>query len=78
MIKYVLCPGKVISINDGDRHYIGAMQLAKLYGVPVEECAIYEPAPWWTASLYQSAYREHEGLIRLRPRSDGDYRIPEK
>ena len=75
-IKYVLCPGMVQSQTDGRRHWIGACHLAQLYGVALSECEIYEPAPWWPSSFYEQAYKRHEGLIRLEPREDGNYKIP--
>lgn len=31
--RYLLCPGWVTSQTDGQSHYIGAHQLARLYGV---------------------------------------------
>lgn len=74
--KFVLCPGMVTSKTDGDMHYIGAMQLARLYGVNACECEIYEPAPWWPPSYYQMAEERHKGLIRLDPRYDGNYSLP--
>lgn len=75
--KYVLCPGHVISRNDGQRHYIGAHHLAVLYGVNPRECLIHDPTPQWTVSNFRNAEEEQKGLIRLHPRDDGDYRLPE-
>ena len=74
--KYVVCPGKVTSKNDGQEHYIGPMQLMRLYGVDSRECEIYEPAPWWPQSYYQEAEKRQQGMIRLYPRYDGDYSLP--
>ena len=74
--KYVVCPGKVTSKNDGQEHYIGPMQLMRLYGVDSRECEIYEPAPWWPQSYYQEAEKRQQGTIRLYPRYDGDYSLP--
>lgn len=37
--KYLLLPGYVVS-DDGDRHYVGAVRLTKLYGVNMNECLI--------------------------------------
>ena len=74
--KYVVCPGKVTSKNDGQKHYIGPVQLMRLYGVDSRECEIYEPAPWWPQSYYQEAERRQKGMIRLYPRYDGDYSLP--
>jgi len=70
-VRYALYPGGVISPNDGQSHYVGALALARLYGVPMNECIVCDPrAPWSPAHLY------HEGLIKLRPKSNGDYRLP--
>jgi hypothetical protein len=41
--RFVLHPGYVTSPNDGDRHYIGARQLADLYGVRLSECVVIDP-----------------------------------
>lgn len=67
-IRYLLCPGSVISKNDGQTHYINAPELAKLYGVSLEECEIIDRNRW-------SPYR-YLGLIRLEPRFDGNYTLP--
>lgn len=66
--RYVLCPGLVCSITDGDVHYISASALAKLYGVRLGECAV--------ASAYN--FRERPGDIYLHPQSDGDYTLKRK
>ncbi len=76
MLKYVVCPGEVTSKTDGQRHYIGPMQLMKLYGVDPRECEIYEPAPWWPRAIYRMAEEAQQGLIRLAPRYDGNYTLP--
>lgn len=74
-IKYVLCPGWVTSIRDGDRHYIGAMKLARLYGVPYTACEIYEPAPYWPTSFYKWRHEKWASLVWLRPKPDGNYTL---
>lgn len=66
--KYLLCPGYVISQNDGDRHFIGADELARLYGVPMSECSIFDERI--------QMIRNTDGLIQLHPRSNGDYTRP--
>lgn len=66
-LKYVICPGTVISKTDGQRHYVGAMQLMRLYGVDQRECEIHEPAPWWPRSYYKIAEERQRGLPRLGP-----------
>lgn len=40
MIRFCLHPGPVYSVNDGDDHFIGAHQLADLYGVKSTECVV--------------------------------------
>ena len=66
--KYILCPGNILSVNDKDQHYISAIQLRKLYNVPMDECIIKNPRMSHTA--------EYSNLIKLTPKYDGDYTIP--
>jgi hypothetical protein len=68
MKKYLVDPGWVTSVTDGDRHYIGAVALMRLYGVDPRECVI--------ADRLQS--RKNTELIRLTPRSSGNYVVPKK
>lgn len=65
--KYVLCPGHVMSA-DGDEHYIGVGQLIRLYGVSSIDCIVWR----------DDMERYYDGLIRLCPRHDGNYTIPER
>lgn len=66
--KYVVYPGEVRSLIDGDKHFINAAQLIMLYKVAYSECVI---APrdlrGWVVPV---------GLISLYPRSDGKYELP--
>lgn len=78
IIKYVLCPGYITSKTDGQRHYITAPQLMKLYGVRPKECVVHIPQDWWERSDYERAAKSHEGLIWLAPRYDGDYTLPKE
>lgn len=39
--KYILCPGWITSISDGDEHFIRASVLADLYGVRFAECHVW-------------------------------------
>lgn len=65
---YVLAPGTVISKTDGQCHHISADQLARLYGVRREACYVWTP---------ESRGRPPSRDLRwLRPRYDGDYRLP--
>jgi len=65
--KYVICPGWIVSQNDGDRHFITAQQLIRLYGVNPKECIVRRERdnvlPW------------HKELKWLRPKYNGDYQI---
>ena len=67
--RYVLCPGWIISKNDGDWHYISAAKLAKCYGVNLRDCLIKLP----TQRLHPGFYT---GMVFLEPRDDGDYQLP--
>jgi hypothetical protein len=40
MIRFVLHPGEITSPTDGDRHYIPAHELARLYEVDMRECVV--------------------------------------
>lgn len=65
--KYLLIAGNVYSKTDGDRHWISAPQLARLYGVDPKECVFADelrPETW-----------QGTNLRILRPRFDGDYRL---
>jgi hypothetical protein len=64
--RYVLHPGYIRSKNDGDEHFIGGPRLARLYGVRLRDCVYGDVR----------AYVPKEGDIHLRPRFDGDYRLP--
>ena len=66
--QYVLCPGMVTSKTDRQFHYIGAMALARLYGVDLKQCEIFEPAAWWPPSFWEMAEQRHKGLVKLTPR----------
>lgn len=77
--RYLLCPGYVRSRTDGDRHHVGADQLARLYGVRMDECLILPDAgrradpqyAWFRQQLLDRVDRGE--LTALRPRYGGDY-----
>lgn len=77
---YLLCPGWVTSQADGQDHYLAAADLARLYGVPMSECVVL-PGALAFHSRYtrgQLLARVDAGdLVALRPRHDGDYRLPQ-
>lgn len=66
MKRFLLYPGYVRSRYDGDRHYVSGGQLARLYNVNPIECVIYSEHPAFRN-------REHDCLIPLFPREDGQY-----
>jgi len=68
--KFVLYPGYVISQYDGQKHYISAIQLARLYGVLFSECVVV-----YLDSLSSLKGRDLSGLMPLFPKEDGDYRL---
>lgn len=70
-VKYLLCPGHVQSKTDSQYHYIGARELARLYGVSMYEC---EVRPERMSS--RLGWRPPEGAIELHPRWDGNYVLP--
>jgi hypothetical protein len=70
-IRYLLCPGSVMSKVDRQYHYISAEQLAKLYSVRMDQCEI-RPERMFA----RLGWRQPEGLIELHPRYDGDYVLP--
>ena len=68
--KYALHPGYVFSKNDGDRHYIGGPELARLYGVELDECITIRRHHSYIIS---GASR----YIHLYPDYNGHYKLPE-
>lgn len=68
-VKYVIYPGTVRSINDGQTHFINSNQLMQLYNVRPDECLIYPyiSGGWSTEDLNK--------LKVLRPRYDGNYTL---
>lgn len=63
-VEYLIAPGTVLSQHDGDRHYIAAPQLARLYGLRAGQWRTYDPVT-----------DRHTDLPVLTTRYDGDYRL---
>jgi hypothetical protein len=70
--KYVLHPGWIRSVIDGQKHYISAHQLASLYRVSMAECVIFD-----NSSSSEEVYKNY-GLIPLYPNYMGNYNVPYK
>lgn len=69
MRKYAVVPAYVHSRNDGDKHYIGFIDLCALYGVNPAECIDCSRALGGdTPEIFR--------LPVLRPRFDGNYTLP--
>lgn len=66
-VFYLLRPGWVRSVGDGQFHWIGAGRLSELYGVPMRHCAVLDPMRMRTPPPY---------AVVLAPRENGDYRLP--
>lgn len=66
--KYAVHPGEVVSMTDGDIHYINAPTLARLYNLP--------PGSWFT---WPSQGFGHglgvDDYIHLYPQYDGNYSL---
>ncbi len=73
---YALYPGMVTSKTDGDWHFIDANVLAMLYGVPLAKCVVVRLSDYNDPSRREFV-RRAEKLIPLRPRYDGNYKLPE-
>jgi general stress protein YciG len=69
--KFLVIPGTITSKSDGDRHFIGARELMRLYRVKQEECVVMSEEDVVRYNPYSSKYPMN--LVRLEPRYDGDY-----
>lgn len=68
--KYVVIGGRVQSVNDGDIHYIDALQLCHLYNINPQEAHLVENSTPRPLALSRD-------LIWLYPRRDGNYCLPD-
>jgi hypothetical protein len=70
--RYVLHPGWVTSVNDGDKHYISANKLMRLYGLDRDQrrrSVVYGHWRW---------FRPQPTDVHLHPSPDGIYSLPEE
>jgi hypothetical protein len=72
--RYIVIGGYVRSRNDGDVHYIEAVELVSLYGVNPAECILVDRGE----EVRKLAGIEHDPnrWVRLYPREDGKYVLP--
>ena len=68
-IRYVLCPGPVCRTNGQDTHFIGALQLARLYGLSPRSSNV-------VINSGTRSFHPCPGDIDLHPRFDGNYTLP--
>lgn len=68
--KYLVIGGYVISHSDGDRHYVNAKELVRLYGLDMNECCLLEGGD--KEDLRGTRTKDY---VVLRPRYDGNYQI---
>lgn len=74
MKKYLCIGGNIRSKTDDDIHYISAGKLPELYQVNPQDCYFASTDKTITILRNIAGFRT-EGLIILRPRSDGDYSL---
>lgn len=72
---YVLVPGYVFSATDDDRHYITWQQLQKLYGLQRGQFSVKRGSG--RQPYYDPPLPEGKEVVRLTPRFNGDYSLPE-
>jgi hypothetical protein len=68
-LRYVLHPGYVCRTNGRGTHFIGALQLAQLYGLSLR-------SPSVAINSGARSFRPCPGDINLHPRFDGNYTLP--
>lgn len=86
-VLYVLVPGTVRSRNDDHRHFVPWEQLARLYALWGREFAVqstsgimrlvvpgHKGRAWTSYPLGEDRRRQ----VRLGPRQDGKYQLPEE
>lgn len=64
-IKYVLHPGR--ALESGKPRYVGSRELARLYGVPINECVTPPDGERFSPFYYR------DGLTHLHLRASGQY-----
>lgn len=72
MTKYALHPGFITSERDGDLHYIGVAQLARLYQLRPSEYIVWDRK---RPETYQG--REWNDYVHLYPSYRGNYGRPD-
>lgn len=72
MKKYIVVGGWVESMNDRDRHWVSALEVAKLYDLRPDQYYLASPVD----ALWNDDYPND--CIILKPRYDGNYTLPKE
>lgn len=76
---YLLIPGQVTSKTDGQRHWVTAAELVRLYGVDPADCLVFPMGRSPDDALRRNALHERVArgeLTALHPRYSGNYTLP--
>ena len=76
---YLLIPGQVTSKTDGQRHWVTAAELVRLYGVDPADCIVFPMGPSTEDMIRRNALHEKVArgdLTALNPKHSGDYTLP--
>ena len=77
--KYLVHAGTVVSRNDGDKHFINARELMRLYQVDPRECVVCIACQ---ARTLRGTSTDCDGsprdFIDLFPKHSEDYSLPDK
>jgi hypothetical protein len=68
--RYVLYPGPVTCCSDGQSHYVSASALARLYGVEMRDCIVFDPDP-------RNRTADYKDCVHLHPRYDEECAAPQ-
>ena len=66
---YVLYPGPVVCHRSGQTYYMGASTLARLFGVDIQDCVVFDPDP-------DSRLKDYDICVHLHPQYDEEMAQP--
>lgn len=76
--RYLVHPGLIQSRTDGDRHFVSARQLMKLYAVHPAACLICRDCHRLGGENFRDCRFRDGYAIDLIPKFDGDYSLNSK
>jgi hypothetical protein len=68
--RYVLYPGPVTCSKSGQSHYVSASTLARLHGVEMRDCIVFDPDP-------RNRMEDYADCIHLHPQYDEERGQPQ-